>query len=99
MASYLTDKPFHGIKQAKYEMLLESNPEWVGQATKEELEGYLDEVQERWMKRGLELMPSTMASLGCTEELKATDWMEYVNRLGQAERTAQEIAWEEEMRA
>lgn len=97
MATFLTSRPFSGIKQAKYELLLETNPAWVKQATKQEVEDYLDRVQKRWEARGLDLMDRIMVEMGCTEELKARDWMEYVNRLGQARQKAQEIAWDEAM--
>lgn len=97
MAAFLTSRPFSGIKQAKYELLLETNPDWIKQATRQEVEEYLDRVQKRMEARGMELMDQSMVEMGCTEELKARDWMEYVNRLEQAQRKAQEIAWNEAM--
>lgn len=56
MAKFLTDRPFSGVRQIKYEQLLETDPEWVAQVSKEELREYLYALERRYQERCYQLV-------------------------------------------
>ena len=56
MATFATKRPFSGVRQMKYEQLLETNPAWVKKADPEELEEYLKQVEQRWAARTSEIL-------------------------------------------
>ena len=97
MATFLTSRPFGGIRQAKYEQLLEKNPDWIRGATRQEVEDYLKKVERRFVDRMGELIPGMEKQLGCGQELMREDWAENFSRLQQAQEMAREVAWREAM--
>lgn len=51
MAKFVTSRPFSGVRQIKFEQLLETNPEWVAQVSERELEDYLYALEKRYQDR------------------------------------------------
>ena len=56
MAVFLTSRPFSGVRQIKYEQLLETNPDWVAEVPKDELEDYLRTLEQRYQSRCYQLV-------------------------------------------
>lgn len=56
MAVCVTDRPFSGVRQIKYEQLLETNPEWVAEVSNKELEEYLYDLERRYQTRCCQLV-------------------------------------------
>ena len=92
MATYLTGRPFTGIRQMKYERMLAETPETVRDMSKQDLEEYLGLLEERYRDRTMELLPSCLERMGATEELKASDWAAYHMACEQGQRMAREVA-------
>lgn len=99
MAVFITSRPFRGVQQMKYERMLETCPETVRTMEKDDLEGYLRDLESRYRDRTMQLLPSCMQREGATEELKASDWMAYYRATESAQRAAREIALAEMMEA
>lgn len=51
MAKFVTSRPFSGVRQIKFEQLLETNPDWVAQVSERELEDYLYALEKRYQDR------------------------------------------------
>lgn len=51
MAVFVTDRPFRGVEQIKYEQLLADNPQFIRDADKDELEAYLRRLSDRYQQR------------------------------------------------
>lgn len=56
MAVFVTDRPFRGVEQIKYEQLLEDNPQFIRDADKDELEAYLRRLSDRYQQRCAEII-------------------------------------------
>lgn len=50
MAVFVTDRPFRGVEQIKYEQLLADNPQFIRDADKDELEAYLRRLSDRYQQ-------------------------------------------------
>lgn len=61
MATFLTDRPFSGLKQMKYEQLLQTDPDWVREVSREELEDHLTKLVKRYQQRCYQLVDEGMA--------------------------------------
>lgn len=99
MATFLTSRPFTGVRQMKYEKMLAETPETVRAMSKQDLEEYLALLEERYRDRTMELLPSCLEKMGATEELKASDWAAYHRVCEQGQRMAREIALNEMLEA
>lgn len=99
MATFLGDRPFTSLKQMKYEQLLERDPEWVKEVSKEELEAYLEKLQQRYLERLKELHPLYEEKLGLTfevrQDLLQNNWMKFYQTVEEAQRLAREQALQE----
>ena len=56
MAVFVTDRPFRGVEQIKYEQLLADNPQFIRDADKDELEAYLRSLSDRYQQRCAEIV-------------------------------------------
>lgn len=56
MAVFVTDRPFRGVEQIKYEQLLADNPQFIKDADKDELEAYLRRLSDRYQQRCAEIV-------------------------------------------
>lgn len=56
MAVFVTDRPFRGVEQIKYEQLLADNPQFIRDADKDELEAYLRRLSDRYQQRCAEIV-------------------------------------------
>lgn len=56
MAVFVTDRPFRGVEQIKYEQLLADNPQFIRDADKDELEAYLRRLSDRYQQRCAEFV-------------------------------------------
>lgn len=94
MATYLTDRPFSGIKQAKYEALLETDPEWVKKVSREELEETLELAEDTFLDKTWTYLDARMKALGCGDgsPLQRTDPGRLIALREQAMREARELA-------
>lgn len=99
MATFLTSRPFTGVRQMKYEKMLAETPEAVRAMSRRDLEGHLTSIEERYRDRTMELLPSCLERMGATEELKASDWGEYHRACEQGQRMAREVALAEVLEA
>lgn len=59
MAVFVTDRPFRGVEQIKYEQLLADNPQFIKDADKDELEAYLRRLSDRYQQRCAEIVEDT----------------------------------------
>ena len=99
MATFLSDRPFSGVRQMKYEQMLAERPETVHSMGNKELEEYLDLLEQRYLDRTMELLPSCLEMAGATEDLKASDWMANLRACEQGQRMASEMALTEMLEA
>lgn len=97
MAEYLSDRPFSGVRQMKYEQMLSERPDAVKEMSNEDLEQYLLDLEDTYRSRTMELLEPCMDDEGATEELKATDWAAYNQAVERAQRRARELALAEMM--
>lgn len=95
MATFVTSRPFRGLRQLAYERLLETRPDWVREVSKGELETYLKKLETWCLDRGWELVPIYEKKLGCSQELLASDWAENQRRSDQAVEMARRQATQE----
>lgn len=56
MATFLSSHPFSGVKQIKYEQLMNTNPQFVKDMEKTEFEEYLKTLERRYRSRCFELV-------------------------------------------
>ena len=56
MATFATTHPFSGVKQIKYEQLMNTNPQFVKDMEKKEFEEYLKTLERRCQDRCFELV-------------------------------------------
>lgn len=56
MTTFLSSHPFSGVKQIKYEQLMETNPQFVKDMGKTEFEEYLKTLERRCQDRCFELV-------------------------------------------
>lgn len=56
MAVFVTDRPFRGVEQIKYEQMLADNPQFIRDADKDELEAYLRRLSDRYQQRCAEIV-------------------------------------------
>lgn len=96
MAVFATSRPFgHGVRQMKYEKMLDECPEKIREMPKDELEGFLYMVEKFYIERCGELFEPCMKSLGATRELQMSDTGLWHEKYEQARAMAREMALEE----
>lgn len=99
MATFLSSRPFTGVRQMKYEKMLEETPEVVREMSKGDLEDYLNALEKRYRARTMELLPSCLEKAGASEELKRSDWMANYRAIEEGQRMAREMALAEMLEA
>lgn len=99
MATLLSDRPFSGVRQMKYEQMLERSPATVEAMSTRELEDLLDAMESFYLRRTMELLEGCMQACGATEVLKASDWAAYDRAVAQAQQMAREMALQETLEA
>ena len=92
MATFATKRPFSGVRQMKYEQLLETNPAWVKKADPEELEEDLKQVEQRWAARTSEILEQLMEQndMGPGKTHQGDQY--FFDRIGMLEEQAKEQA-------
>lgn len=94
MATFITDRPFQGVRQLKYRQLMETNPEWVAALQKEELEEYLAMLEHRFQSRCNDLATSMVEKkLAANPQIEGT--AEHFDLIETSLATAREIALQE----
>lgn len=92
MATFLTGRPFTGVRQMKYERMLAEEPETVRAMERRDLEDYLAATEGMYRDRVMELLPACLARAGACEELKRADWAAHHRACERGQRMAREIA-------
>ena len=95
MATFLSARPFSGVRQMKYERMLAEQPETVREMTKRDLEDHLAKLEGRYRDRVMELLPSCLEAAGASEELKRNDWAANYRAIECGQRMAREMALRE----